>query len=113
MNDNATSLALVAIVGSVITALFKLLRDNTKALERVALAGERTASEAEARNGHLAEISVNSHKQTLAVLKTIPITMQNIADKQASAIINAVKIDKQIVNEQTVKHQTDEWADKK
>jgi ribosomal protein S19E (S16A) len=42
-------------MGTVITGLFKLLRDNTRALERVAIATETGAQEAKERNGHLAD----------------------------------------------------------
>lgn len=55
MAEAGTTLALVAIVGSVITALFKLLNDNSKALIRVAEATEQGAQEAKERNGHLGE----------------------------------------------------------
>jgi len=56
--NSAIILALVAIVGTVITALFKLLNDNTKALinlDKTTATGNREAKE---RNGHLGEQSI-------------------------------------------------------
>jgi hypothetical protein len=64
-SSDASVLALIAIVGTVITALFKLLNDNTKALgqlvdsnAKIAQATERGAREAKERNGHLGEQSI-------------------------------------------------------
>lgn len=54
----ATVLALVAIVGSVITALFKLLNDNTKALNALVTETKQGNIEAKERNGHLGEQNV-------------------------------------------------------
>lgn len=61
----ATVLALVAIVGSVITALFKLLNDNTKAQNATAGAMKSLVEEtrkgneeAAERNGHLGEQNI-------------------------------------------------------
>ncbi len=64
-DDTSVVLALVAIVGSVITALFALLNKNTKALNRVARASDsvaeataQSAKEAKERNGHLGDQSL-------------------------------------------------------
>ena len=62
MTTDASNLALIGILATVVTGLFKLLRDNTKALERVAVATEQGAQEAKERNGHLGT-------QTLQVAK--------------------------------------------
>ena len=66
MTESTTSLALIGIIGTVITALFKLLNDNTKALnrlvtssEKVAQATLKAAKEAKDRNGHLADQSIH------------------------------------------------------
>jgi hypothetical protein len=57
-------LALIAILATTVTGLFKLLNDNTKAtsentkaLQTIAVETKRGADEAKERNGHLAEIS--------------------------------------------------------
>jgi RNA binding exosome subunit len=64
VSGDAVNLALVAIVGSVITALFKLLDANTKAIgklvhssDKVAKATTKSAKEAKQRNGHLGDQS--------------------------------------------------------
>lgn len=54
------------------------------------------------RNGRDAK----SHKELMVAVEAIPTAMQKIADTQASAIITAVKVDKQSVKQQTVQHQT-------
>jgi hypothetical protein len=87
MADSSITLALIAIVGTVITGLFKLLNDNTKALgklvkssEKVAEATQKSAKEAKQRNGHLGEQNVKiaelvtlgneTHHEILAQLQT-------------------------------------------
>ena len=62
----AIVLALIAIVGSVITALFKLLSDNTKATSALAESNRELVAEtrkgnkeAAERNGHLGEQNEN------------------------------------------------------
>lgn len=68
----ATILALITILGTTVGALFKLLDNNTKAvdkmveaMEHVATTNTRIADESEKRNGHLAEITVESKNQVL------------------------------------------------
>lgn len=85
----ATILALVAIVGTVITALFKLLNDNTKALTALVEESRKGNVEAAKRNGHLGdqnikitELIVNHEKDVHAlvgeaVTKVIE-TVQNV-----------------------------------
>lgn len=91
MTETSVSLALVAIVGTVITALFKLLNDNTKALNkivdasnRVGEATEKAADEAKERNGHLGE-------QSLKIAKLV--TQGNHLTKEG------VSVSKEIVKE--------------
>lgn len=90
----ATILALVAILGTVVTALFKLLDNNTKAvdkmvqaMEHVAHTNTRIADESEKRNGHLAEIIIES---------------RDVVSNKIDGII----IEKQTVHNQTVEHET-------
>lgn len=89
MQDNSEiTLALIAIVGTVITALFKLLNDNTKALQALVAETKDGNDKAEARNGHLGNQNVE---------------IANIA-KDISRKLD--QIDTQQVNKQTVEHQT-------
>jgi len=64
MND-AVTLALIAIIAAVIPALFKLLNDNTKAVNKMAESNGLIANatikgnnEAKQRNGHLGEQNI-------------------------------------------------------
>lgn len=54
------------------------------------------------RNGRDAQ----SHKELMIAVQAIPITMQDIADKQAEAIVTAVTVKEQNVGKQIVDHQT-------
>lgn len=99
MND-ASTLALIGILGTTVGGLFKLLNDNTKATDKlsgamshvaismgeVAKSNKRIATESEKRNGHLAEISVENKDQILKA-------------------INGLTIDKQTVHHQVVEHE--------
>jgi hypothetical protein len=102
MNESTSiTLALITIVGAVITSLFKLLRDNTKAqdnvstslsevakaTERTAMATERTADESKKRNGHIAKLIVDSKKQILDSVQHV----------------NSQHVDTQEVNKQVIK----------
>lgn len=58
MDNSPVILALVGIVGAVITALFKLLADNTKALNALVDETKTGNVEAKQRNGHLGEQNV-------------------------------------------------------
>lgn len=96
MNGSEVSLALVAIVGSVITALFKLLADNTKALKKLAESNdqrtraeklsnkkllavhEKTAREAEERNGHLGKQNV----EIIKISKEISKNMAHLSNQE-------------------------------
>ncbi len=53
-----TSVALVAIVGAVITALISLLKDNTRATNALVEETRTGNREAKERNGHLGEQNV-------------------------------------------------------
>lgn len=100
MNGSEVALALVAIVGSVITALFKLLNDNTKALKALAVSNdqrtrvekanskkqiavlEKTAKEAEQRNGHLGEQNLELAKISKEISKKLDsISTQEVHDQ--------------------------------
>lgn len=95
-----TELALVAIVASVITALFKLLNDNTRALKglqkstearteveressnKTIAVLERTANEAEQRNGHLGEQNIEIAKISKEISKKLDkISTQEVHDQ--------------------------------
>lgn len=63
----------------------------TEAFTRVAEATERSAREAEARNGHLAELTIESRQATLEALDCIK---KNVAEQH---------VDTQVVDEQIIK----------
>jgi hypothetical protein len=100
MDNNAVTLALVAIVGTVITGMFKLLNNNTKAQNATAnallevassnkkIADEATLSrkvqekgfgEAKQRNGHLAEIQITGNKAIMDGLAIITSNQNTVA----------------------------------
>lgn len=123
MNDGGVTLALIAIVGTVITALFKLLNDNTKALTKVAHSSQlvaqatnKSAKEAKDRNGHLGEQNlqiaklVNDQNKDVASIKDsnalIAKTLSNSALIAAEDRDALVGNNTQIVLEQKVGHQT-------
>lgn len=64
-----------------------------KAVERMASATEATAKEAEARNGHLAELIIESKEGTIRAIECIKVK-QNVSEQH--------------VDEQIVKHETKE-----
>lgn len=85
MDENAVALALITIVGGVITSLFKLLNNNTKAIKSLD-EGSRE------RNGHLGEMVKSQAEFT---------------KKSTNQILKAVQsIPTQNVQEQKVEHQT-------
>jgi hypothetical protein len=63
----------------------------SKAVERMAVATETTAREAEQRNGHLAELIIESKQGTLEAIHCIKVN-QNVEEQQ--------------IGEQVIKHQT-------
>lgn len=80
--DNAITLALVSILGAVITALFKMLTDtikaNTQAISRMAESSEKVARvgeignfEAKERNGHLGEQNVQITELIVSQTETL------------------------------------------
>lgn len=99
MTENSIALALIAIVGGVITSLFKLLNNNTKALNKnvqahltVAKEIKKGNREAKERNGHLGEMATKQAEFT---------------KESTNQILKAVQsIPKQNVQEQNVEHQT-------
>lgn len=117
--DNAIALALIAIVGGVITTQFKLLNKNAKNQEKQTAelskiaketklarqAQEKGFKEAERRNGHLGEQNENIAKLVVQSGKQI----EKIADKATKNIIKGVKtqhiknqeVENQFVNKQS------------
>jgi hypothetical protein len=104
MNETPIALALIALIGTLAGGFFKLLGDTSKGLNKLAESGDKqakqmgevakatikAANEAEKRNGHLAEITV---QQADRVLHRI----DNVKEQH---------VDKQIVDEQQVKIET-------
>jgi hypothetical protein len=82
MENNSTTLALIAILGTVITALFKLLSDNNKALNNLAEVNRTGNEEAKARNGHLGE-------QNIHIVELITQQNRDIANIQASGHVDS------------------------
>jgi membrane-bound ClpP family serine protease len=101
--------ALIGILGSMLAGFYALLNKVLKqsaetqekdrnerialasAFERMAVATEASAREAEARNGHLAELTIESKKATLEAIHCIKVK-QNVAEQH--------------VDIQTVEHET-------
>lgn len=122
-------LALIAIVATVITALFKLLSDNTKALgnmvassEKIAHATDKGAREAKQRNGHLGEQNIKLaelvSRQSIDVSAMKEISIKNLqANARVAEILSKsasiaaedrdflTSPNPQIVTKQTVEHQ--------
>lgn len=105
MDDTSVSLALIGIVGAVITTLFKQLNNTTKALNAntkahltVAKEIKKGNLEAKERNGHLAELVMESSKQTEAIAtkatKSIIDGVLNVKEQH----IEKSTIDKQVIN---------------
>lgn len=97
--DDAIALALITIVGGVITTLFKQLNNTTKALNRntkahltVAKEIKKGNKEAKERNGHLGEMATQQAKFT-----------KDSTDQILKAVSS---IPSQNVQEQKVEHQT-------
>lgn len=84
--DSAIVLALISIIAAAMVSLFKLLDNNTKALQSLSETNDRMAKESEKRNGHLAEISIENKEQIINR-------------------IDGMVIQKQTVHNQTVKHE--------
>ena len=87
--SDPTTLALIAIVGTVITALFKLLNDNTKALTKVAHSSDlvakattKSAKEAKDRNGHLGEQNVQIAQIAKQTLEATQKVAKDLKDKE-------------------------------
>lgn len=102
MNETPIALALIALIGTLAGGFFKLLGDTNKGLNKLAESGEKqaeqmgkvakatvkAANEAERRNGHLAEITVQQADRVVR-------HMDHIKNQH---------VDKQIVDEQEVTH---------
>lgn len=102
--DNASTFALITILGTVITALFKLLNDNTKALEKLVASSDKVASattkganEAKQRNGHLGELVSQGNELTSKILQQQKVSASILADSSTSQHIEKQVVDKQIV----------------
>jgi hypothetical protein len=79
MNETPIALALIALIGTLAGGFFKLLGDTNKGLNKLAQSGdkqadqmgkvahatERAATEAEKRNGHLAEITLQQAERVI------------------------------------------------
>lgn len=109
--DTAVFLAVLGLFGTIVGGLFKLFSDADKTQQRhaeaqlavakalnavaetnkeIADATRKGAEEAEARNGHLAEITVESKKQVI--------------DRIDGLVIQQQTVHNQIVENETVKH---------
>lgn len=97
--DNGVALAAIALVGTILAVvvkpLFALLRANTRAtsantiaLQSIAKETKRGADEAKHRNGHLAELIVESKKATLDAIQNVP-----------AQHVDLQKVDKQVVKQ--------------
>lgn len=85
MNGNEVVLAFLAFMGAITTGFFKLISDqnrtharlsesldaNTKSNQEIAIQTKRAADEAKDRNGHLAELTLDSKKQIIDAVTTI------------------------------------------
>lgn len=85
MNETPVALALVALIGTLAGGFFKLLADTNKGLNKLADSGDKQAQqmgkvasatvkaarEAEKRNGHLAEITVQQAERILHHLDNV------------------------------------------
>jgi uncharacterized protein YxeA len=111
MADTTVTIALVGIVGGVITSLFALLRQNTKALNALVAETRDGNEKAEVRNGHLGEQSVkvaslvnNGNKLTAKIIKK----MDDAAVKTEQVRVDLAKkpidqhVDHQVVDKQTI-----------
>lgn len=94
MTDSTVALAVVALFGTVFTALFKLLNDNTKALNKMTIASEKIAvetakgnREAKQRNGHLGQQNV----QIAVMLNAQTAQLTNIGDTLTSSAVLLAK----------------------
>lgn len=99
--DSTVALAALALATTVVAGMFKLLSKlsqsidaNTKSNKKIAEATERGSREAKQRNGHLAELVVQSNDM-----------FKQVASHATAEIITAVQtVDKQVVGEQVVSH---------
>lgn len=105
----ATVLALVAIVGSVVAGLFKLLTDNTKAQSEntkamKALVAETRKGNVEAaqRNGHLGEQNENITSMIIAHAKESQLLVDTAVERVSEIVKGATNIEQQNVKSQTV-----------
>lgn len=142
-NDNAVALAVVGLLGTVFAALFKLLNDNTKALNKVASSSEQVAKEtakgnreAKQRNGHLGEqnvqitrliadqskdlsairvsgeVNVVANKKAVELLQETAVTLKKNTElavqgtKEVARVLKEADLGNQVVDQQTVVHQT-------
>lgn len=69
----------------------KSLNQNTQAMKSVAAATTKAATEAEKRNGHLAELAIENKESTLAAISLI---QKNVRSQH---------VDTQVVDKQTIK----------
>jgi len=107
--DKASILAALAILGTCVGALvwmieymftkmLPMIEKNIDATTANTLATKNADKYLQDRNGRDAE----AHKETLKAIAVIPTKMQEIADLQATTLVESVKE----ISEQHVKHQT-------
>jgi hypothetical protein len=95
-DDSTVSLAVIALIGTIFTALFKLLNDNTRALNKMTASSEKIAAEtakgnreAKQRNGHLGE-------QNIQITKLIADQSKDLTAIRASGEANAATNQKSV-----------------
>ena len=100
MDETSVTLALIGIVGAVITTLFKQLNNTTKALNKntqahltVAKEIKRGNSEAKERNGHLGE---QTEKLGLLIIESRDKVIDGYAHVKEQHIETST-IDKQVI----------------
>lgn len=117
-NNTAVSLAALTLASAVVAGLFKLLNNLTKSLdantksnkdiakktERVANATEKGNKEAKERNGHLAELVIQSTQQGSDNLKAVA---EAATDKIIKVVQNVEvqKVQHQVIKESEVKEE--------
>lgn len=97
-----------ACVAGLIWVIKRMFNDILPALDGLKAATQSNTSATKSADEYLRERNGRDnehHAATLKAINAVPTTLQKIADDQAKAIIKAVTVEKQSVNEQTVAHQ--------
>lgn len=111
--ESAAILALIAILGSTMVALFKLLNQNTKALDKmttamtnVAHSNKRIADESKQRNGHLAELITEQGKQSVQIADmAVNKVIEGVQNVKTQNVINQ-KVEQSTVKDETIVNET-------